>query len=158
MVIMLALIKRIRALTSNSEYSALMLSMLFLACSPVALAQQAVVVANESVDTTSLTQSELRQIFTGHKQYWSNGEKIHVVVLEDVHTLHKAFCRENLQMFPYQLSRLWDQLTYSGQGVTPTRVSSQEALLNMVENTAGAIGYADFKNVKDEQVIEVRDQ
>jgi len=158
LVIMLALIKRIRALTSNSEYSALMLSMLFLACSPVALAQQAVVVANESVDTTSLTQSELRQIFTGHKQYWSNGEKIHVVVLEDVHTLHKAFCRENLQMFPYQLSRLWDQLTYSGQGVTPTRVSSQEALLNMVENTAGAIGYADFKNVKDEQVIEVRDQ
>lgn len=158
MVIMLALIKRIRALTSNSEYSALMLSMLFLACSPVALAQQAVVVANESVDNTSLTQSELRQIFTGHKQYWSNGEKIHVVVLEDVHTLHKAFCRENLQMFPYQLSRLWDQLTYSGQGVTPTQVSSQEALLNMVENTVGAIGYADISKVKDVQVIEVREQ
>lgn len=72
---MLALIKRIRALTSNTEYSALVLSMLFLTCSPVALAQQAVVVANASVDTTSLTQSELRQIFTGHKQYWSNGEK-----------------------------------------------------------------------------------
>ncbi|MBQ4828113.1 MAG: hypothetical protein JXQ95_13130 [Alteromonas stellipolaris] len=158
MVIMLALIKRIRALTSNSEYSALMLSMLFLACSPVALAQQAVVVANESVDNTSLTQSELRQIFTGHKQYWSNGEKIHVVVLEDVHILHKTFCRENIQMFPYQLSRLWDQLTYSGQGVTPTRVSSQEALLNMVENTVGAIGYADISKVKDVQVIEVREQ
>jgi len=158
LVIMLALIKRIRALTSNSEYSALMLSMLFLACSPVALAQQAVVVANESVDNTSLTQSELRQIFTGHKQYWSNGEKIHVVVLEDVHILHKTFCRENIQMFPYQLSRLWDQLTYSGQGVTPTRVSSQEALLNMVENTVGAIGYADISKVKDVQVIEVREQ
>ena len=155
---MLALMKRIRALTSNSEYSALMLSMLFLACSPVALAQQAVVVANESVDNTSLTQSELRQIFTGHKQYWSNGEKIHVVVLEDVHILHKTFCRENIQMFPYQLSRLWDQLTYSGQGVTPTRVSSQEALLNMVENTVGAIGYADISKVKDVQVIEVREQ
>ena len=155
---MLALIKRIRALTSNSEYSALVLSVLFLACSPIALAQQAIVVANASVDTTSLTQSELRQIFTGHKQYWSNGEKIHVVVLEDIHTLHKAFCRENLEMFPYQLSRLWDQLTYSGQGITPTRVSSQEALLNMVENTVGAIGYADIGKVKDVQVIEVREQ
>ena len=155
---MLALIKRIRALTSNSEYSALMLSMLFLACSPVALAQQAVVVANESVDNTSLTQSELRQIFTGHKQYWSNGEKIHVVVLEDVHILHKTFCRENIQMFPYQLSRLWDQLTYSGQGVTPTRVSSQEALLKMVESTAGTIGYADIDKVKNEKIIEVREQ
>lgn len=155
---MLALMKRIRALTSNSEYSALVLSMLFLAYSPVALAQQTVVVANASVDTTSLTQSELRQIFTGHKQYWSNEEKIHVVVLEDVHTLHKAFCREKLQMFPYQLSRLWDQLTYSGQGVTPTRVSSQEALLKMIESTAGTIGYAEIDKVKNEKIIKVREQ
>ena len=155
---MLALMKRIRALTSNSEYSALVLSMLFLACSPVALAQQAVVVANASVDTTSLTQSELRQIFTGHKQYWSNGEKIHVVVLEDEHGLHKAFCRETLHMFPYQLSRLWDQLTYSGQGVTPARAASQAKLIELIESTPGAIGYIGNGKVIEAQQIEVRER
>ncbi|ALM92452.1 hypothetical protein AOR13_3453 [Alteromonas stellipolaris LMG 21856] len=37
-------------------------------------------------------------------------------------------------------------------------MSSQEALLNMVENTVGAIGYADISKVKDVQVIEVREQ
>ncbi|BFT32149.1 hypothetical protein D210916BOD24_33250 [Alteromonas sp. D210916BOD_24] len=104
-------------------------------------AQELNVMVNESVMINELNRSELRQIFTGHRQYWSDGSKITVFVLNDNHELHKQFCRDVLQMFPYQLSRLWDQITYSGQGVTPIRVDSNQALAEALINTEGAIGY-----------------
>ena len=124
----------------------------------LALAEEApIVIVNESVQNNVLTRSELRQIFTGHLQYWDDGTKIHVFVLGDSQLLHKGFCRENLQMFPYQLSRLWNQLTYSGQGVTPSRVPTQEALIRAVENTAGAIGYMDKEHTTKAKQLEVRE-
>lgn len=120
-----------------------------------ALAADTTVIVNSSVSQQVLTQTELRQIFTGHRQYWSNGTKIHVFVLDDRAPLHKSFCRETLKMFPYQLSRLWDQLTYSGQGITPTRVSSIDELVELLEATPGAIGYMREGRVTDARTIEV---
>lgn len=123
-----------------------------------AQADQTVVVINPSVAKPTLTQVELRQIFTGHLQYWEDGNKIHVFVLEDNDPLHKAFCRETLKMFPYQLSRLWNQLTYSGQGVTPTRVSSKEELIERLEKTPGAIGYMPSGVVSKARMVKVVSQ
>ncbi|NDV90521.1 hypothetical protein GTH32_04825 [Alteromonas sp. 345S023] len=119
------------------------------------LAAETTVIVNSSVSQQVLTQTELRQIFTGHRQFWDNGTKIHVFVLDDHAPLHKSFCRETLKMFPYQLSRLWDQLTYSGQGVTPTRVPSTEALIKLLEDTPGAIGYMKEGRATDARMIKV---
>ena len=113
------------------------------------------VMVNESVMVSELNRSELRQIFTGHRQYWSDGTKITVFVLQDNDELHKQFCREVLQMFPYQLSRLWDQITYSGQGVTPVRVTSYQALIEALESTTGAIGYVEHTEIVKLRRVEV---
>ena len=113
------------------------------------------VMVNESVTVSELNRSELRQIFTGHQQYWTDGTKITVFVLNDDNELHKQFCREVLQMFPYQLSRLWDQITYSGQGVTPVRVSSYQALIEALESTKGAIGYLEKSDIVKLRRVEV---
>lgn len=121
-------------------------------------AQQTDVVVNDSVYITSLSQAELRKIFTGHRQYWDDGKKINVFVLEDDAELHTAFCREQLQMFPYQLSRLWTRITYSGQGVTPKRVASQDMLIDALENTDGAIGYIEKGMIGKFKRIEVKEQ
>lgn len=83
-----------------------------------------------------------------NKQYWPDGSKITVYVLPSDSPLHKSFCREKLQMFPYQLERLWNQSTYSGQGDPPVVVETQEALIQAVSNTPGAIGYA-YKDALD---------
>ncbi len=61
-------------------------------------------------------------------------------------------------MFPYQLSRLWNQLTYSGQGVTPTRVSSKEELIERLEKTPGAIGYMPSGVVSKARMVKVVSQ
>lgn len=110
---------------------------------------------NESVMVEALSRSELRQIFTGQRQYWENGTKITVFVLQDSDELHRQFCRDILQMFPYQLSRLWDQITYSGQGITPIRVTSYQALVDALENTAGSIGYVERTDIVKLRRVEV---
>ena len=122
---------------------------------PKVNASELYVMVNESVMVAELSRSELRQIFTGQRQYWNNGTKITVFVLEDRDELHKQFCRDILQMFPYQLSRIWDQITYSGQGVTPVRVTSYQALIDALENTEGAIGYVDRNDIVKLRRVEV---
>lgn len=122
---------------------------------PKAYASELNVMVNESVMIAKLSRSELRQIFTGQRQYWDDGTKITVFVLQDRDELHKQFCRDILQMFPYQLSRLWDQITYSGQGVTPVRVISYQALIDALENTPGAIGYVERTDIVKLRRVEV---
>lgn len=46
-------------------------------------------------------------------------------------------------MFPYQLNRIWHKLTYSGLGIAPTVVQSEQELVNAIINTPGSIGYID---------------
>ena len=75
--------------------------------------------------------------------------------MNDNHELHKQFCREVLHMFPYQLSRLWDQITYSGQGVTPVRVTSYQALIEALESTSGSIGYVEHTEIVKLRRVEV---
>ena len=55
---------------------------------PAAHAAELNVMVNESVMVSELNRSELRQIFTGHRQYWSDGTKITVFVLQDNDELH----------------------------------------------------------------------
>jgi len=77
---------------------------------------------------------------------WADGQRITVYVLPRQHTLHLRFSKERLQMFPYQLDRIWNKLTYSGLGVAPITVNTPEELLNSVIKTPGAIGYVESVN------------
>lgn len=73
--------------------------------------------------------------------HWSNGSSIVVYVLPSKNPLHKAFCQNILKLFPYQLDRVWHRLTYSGYGVAPIEVTSEQELILAVQSTKGAIGY-----------------
>jgi hypothetical protein len=89
---------------------------------------------------------------------WQDGQRITVFVLPRHHVLHLQFSKERLEMYPYQLDRIWNKLTYSGLGVAPVLVISPAALIDAVRNTPGAIGYAG--KLKDEDkgyVIEIKD-
>jgi len=80
---------------------------------------------------------------------WSDGQRITVFVLPRHHVLHLQFSKERLEMYPYQLDRIWNKLTYSGLGVAPFMVTSPAALIDAVRKTPGAIGY--IKKLKDEK-------
>ena len=99
------------------------------------------VVAHPSVSEPMLTTSQLRRIYTMRQTQWSDGQRITVFVLPRHHELHIQFSKERLEMYPYQLDRIWNKLTYSGLGVAPITVISQGALVDAVRTTPGAIGY-----------------
>jgi len=111
------------------------------------------VIMHPSVNEPTLTTSQLRRIYTMRQIQWADGLRITVYVLPRQHALHLRFSKEHLQMFPYQLDRIWNKLTYSGLGVAPITVNTPEALLDAVRKTPGAIGYVE--NVKDEETVNV---
>ncbi|MEW9798049.1 hypothetical protein [Alteromonas sp. CYL-A6] len=141
---------------TRSTLAALSVSVLLMPAVSVAQTDDnIVVIVNPTVSATTLSQTDIRQIFTGHRQFWDDGSKIEVFVLENSRDIHKAFCRERMKMFPYQLERLWNQVTYSGQGEPPVRLSTQQELINAVQHTPGAIGYAEEGALSDANVIKV---
>lgn len=101
------------------------------------------VILHPSVSDTVLTTSQLRRIYTMRQIQWANGQRITVYVLPRQNALHLQFSKERLQMFPYQLDRIWNKLTYSGLGVAPITVNTPEELLEAIRKTPGAIGYID---------------
>lgn len=101
------------------------------------------IVTHPQVSDSQLTKSQLRRIYTMRQLRWSDDSVINVFVLPSQDELHQRFAKELLQIFPYQLNRIWHKLTYSGLGVAPTIVDSQQELLQAIINTPGSIGYID---------------
>lgn len=108
------------------------------------------IVTHLEVPDASLSQSQLRRIYTMRQLRWSDDSTITVFVLPNQHPLHQSFAKERLQIFPYQLNRIWHKLTYSGLGVAPIIVESEQELIQAVINTPGSIGY-----IYDETLINV---
>jgi len=108
-------------------------------------AQAVEIITHSGVNQQVLTTSQLRRIYTMRQLHWADDKTITVFVLPNQHELHKHFSKERLQIFPYQLNRIWHKLTYSGLGVAPVVVNSPEALIQAVLKTPGSIGYADEK-------------
>jgi len=72
---------------------------------------------------------------------WPDGSNIQVFVLDDDDQEHISFCKHILGMFPYQLRRIWDRQVFSGTGIAPIIVSSEQEMRQRVAQTRGSIGY-----------------
>jgi hypothetical protein len=96
---------------------------------------------NDEIAHSAVSQTSIRSIFAMRTSQWPDGMPIHVFVLEDTTPTHIAFCKQVLGMFPYQLRRIWERQVYSGTGISPTIVSSEQEMRERVEQTTGAVGY-----------------
>ena len=107
------------------------------------------IVINPGVNEVALSVNSLRSIFSMSLKTWPDGTKIRVFVLSDDDRLHKAFSKQKLNVFPYQLRSTWDRLVFSGTGQAPIKVNSVEEMLDKVANTPGAIGYLWRANINE---------
>lgn len=112
------------------------------------------VISHHSVEVETLTTSQLRRIYSMRQIRWPNNEIIVVYVLPSQHSTHKIFSKDMLHIFPYQLDRIWNKLTFSGLGVAPRIVKSQAELLHAVSITRGSIGYVEVLD-KEKQHVNV---
>jgi hypothetical protein len=116
------------------------------------------IISNITADTTSLSVTQLRRIYSMRQIHWQNGSPIVVYVLASKNPLHQKFCREQLRLFPYQLDRIWHKLTFSGYGLAPIEVANESELIKAIQLTKGAIGYVEnLSEVKDVNIIKIGD-
>jgi len=112
------------------------------ACALIAPAAKAVdIIVNPSTPVNAISRGTARAIFGMRLLKWPDGQPIRVFVLEDASPTHIAFCKEVLNIYPYQLRQSWDRLVYSGTGQAPIEVASEEEMLARVASQPGAIGY-----------------
>lgn len=115
---------------------------LFVVATTLSTASLAVeVITHARVSVQSLPVNSVRSMFGMRQVTWPDGQQVRVFVFPDNHPIHSDFCKETLNMYPYQLRQSWDRLIYSGTGQAPTEVNSEEEMLSRVANTPGAIGY-----------------
>ncbi|WP_124947615.1 hypothetical protein [Sulfurirhabdus autotrophica] len=107
------------------------------------------IIINSSIQVNSLSRGTARAIFGMRLLKWPDGRPIKVFVMEDASLSHIAFCKEVLDIYPYQLRQSWDRLVYSGTGQAPISVSSEDEMIAMVASNPGAIGYLRRSIVND---------
>ena len=111
------------------------------------------VIVNSSLPVSAITQSELRSIFSMKVRRWPNDAAIKVFILRSDSVLHREFCLQTLEVFPYQLQRIWDVTLFSGTGTIPVEVANEQEMLEKIATTPNSIGYVsqykgDMPNVK----------
>ncbi|WP_286264948.1 hypothetical protein [Thalassotalea atypica] len=112
-------------------------------------------IVNTSVKKQEFTKLELRRIFSRKQPLWPNGQPIVVFVLPSKNELHQRFSKEVLKIFPYQLDRIWNKLTYSGIGTGPVVVDNPKQLVEAVSSTPGAIGYGEGSSIAEKENVHV---
>jgi len=105
-----------------------------------------VIIVNHDNETSTLSKNMLRSIFAMRSPMWADGSPIHVFVLKDSSPIHTSFCKHLLGMFPYQLRRVWDRQVFSGTGIAPITVKSEQEMLEKVSQYKGGIGYISTDN------------
>jgi len=131
----------------NQGKGSLALSAISLCCLglyPI-VAGAANIIVNDLVPSVRCSRAETRAIFAMRQRLWTNGEQIKVFTLADDNPVHKDFVRNNLNMFPHQFRRAWDRMTYTGTGVAPIQLDSEQEMIKKIMNTPNAIGYVSKK-------------
>jgi ABC-type phosphate transport system substrate-binding protein len=119
----------------------LLLILLFIVVPAGVRAQSAEIIVNSAQQNVSLNRNLLRAIFTMQLRAWPNGPPIRVFVLPDNNPLSDQFYREQLGIYSYMLRSAWDRMVFTGTGLAPTVVQSEQEMRERVRSTPGAIGY-----------------
>lgn len=122
----------------------LLTSLLLLLLSVAAPAQETSVVeviVSPTLSSVTLDRSLLRAVFTMRVRQWPDGSPVRVFVLPDDNPLSDQFYREQLGMYSYVLRNAWDRMVFTGTGLAPTVVRSEQEMNELVRTTPGAIGF-----------------
>jgi hypothetical protein len=98
-------------------------------------------IAHADVKAQSLNINTARSLFGMRQAVWPDGTPVRVFVMPEHYSVHAAFCRDILNIYPYQLHQSWNRLVYSGTGQAPIEVASEQEMVEKVSKTPGAIGY-----------------
>lgn len=95
---------------------------------------------------TPLSKEELALIYRRKKLFWGDGARVIPVNLPASHSLRRSFSHLVLGVLPEDLEAYWNVQYF--HGIAPPYVlTSEEAVLQFVATTPGAIGYVSATTV-----------
>jgi ABC-type phosphate transport system substrate-binding protein len=102
-----------------------------------------------------LTRGQARNIWSYRTKNWPDMKKIKLVSYQTGTESFSEFVEASLNFRPYQLARTWEKMHSLGNSAAPVIVNTVEQMVELVEQTSGAIGYitiADLPVVKRHKV------
>lgn len=111
------------------------------------LPAEEVAVINGGSAVTALTADQLKELFLGKKSSWEDGGKVIVVIAKAGPAQDSLMTLLGKSTSQFQTG--WKKLVFTGKAAMPEQVDSDEAVVDMVAKTPGAIGYVDKAKVKD---------
>lgn len=100
-----------------------------------------VVIVNSSNPVTSLTRSELSNIFLKQQSAWPDGQVIVPVDQEETSAVRAEFSRVVMKRPIAAVKSYWQKQIFSGAAVPPVEKASSEDVAVYVSTVHGAVGY-----------------
>lgn len=124
---------------------ALALTALWMGGSIAAHAETLVVVAQQSPVTT-LTRTQLLNIFMGRPNQLADGKRAVPVDQVEGHPLRDTFYREVLGKSNAEIKAHWSKVVFTGRGQPPKQFASDAEVKQFLARNIDAIGYIDARN------------
>jgi ABC-type phosphate transport system substrate-binding protein len=110
------------------------------------------VFVNPSSSITSMSASELAEIYDGSRHTWANGQTVVAFNLPAKQALRVEFDHAVLRMSPDQVSRYWIDQRIRDGSKPPRQVGEPGLVVKLVARLPGAIGYAPAGSVTGTEV------
>lgn len=114
-----------------------------------------VIVVSADSPITSLSRTELADIYMGKMNSFSDGQKIIPVDQKENSSAYSEFYRAYLEYSLAQIKVHWSKLIFSGRGQPPRTIADEKAMAEFVAEHPNAIGYLSADQV-DERLRVVR--
>ncbi len=108
---------------------------------------QVVVIANRSVQETSLTPAQVLDIYLLNVRTWSDGQSISLMCLRENDSVEKRFF-SILHRTPLEMRKGWLRAQLSGQARPPEMITTEDDMVRRVAATPGAIGFVSRDKVQ----------
>jgi ABC-type phosphate transport system substrate-binding protein len=115
------------------------------------------IIVNPRNATTSLDRRFVADAFLKKVTRWPHDEPIRPVDLESASLVRRRFSDEVLKRSVGAVKSYWQQLVFSGRGVPPPELDSEEQVVQFVLRNPGAIGYVSGNtSVESVHVVSLR--
>ena len=112
----------------------------FLGAHEVWAAGEYIVVINGEVGVDSIAAGDFESVLLGNKKKWDDGTKVYIAVLKEG-DVTESFLKTHARKTPDQFKTYWKKLVFTGKGIEPKSLGSEEELVAYVAKTKGAVGY-----------------
>jgi hypothetical protein len=108
---------------------------------------QVVVIANRSVGESSLTPSQVLEIYLLNVRAWGDGQAVTLMCLRENEQVERKFFGI-LRRTPLEMRKVWLRAQLSGHARPPEMITLEEDMVKRVAATPGAIGFVSKDKVQ----------